>query len=323
MRLRNFFAILLLLPQLLAGEIIETAQFADLLVHLDRTDPEKMLVVCDIDNTLLRSSQHLGCVAWGEYVIAQLESKGISKWQALEIESILWKAVQPYIKVLNVDFKAPDIIHEIQKSHIPIIALTARAPDETEYSHSQLQSLGIDLSNEDTSFPSQLIFVEGHHALYDRGILFGTLFNKKSKVLFSFLEKESLFPEYIIFVDDKLNHVQDLAEACKERGIHYLGIRFSGADEQIKNFDPLLAEIEWQAFPTLISDEQAQRIVNVIFTKIKKISDDCKEPILGPRAFTYFFKENSSKHPSVPLFSFGTGGFVSQDRCPVCRSNKL
>src|SRR5581483_3453867 len=97
-----------------------------------------------------------------------------------------------------------------------------------------------------------------NNTLYDRGILFGSPHKKKSEVLFTFLGKHSFHPECILFIDDKLHHVEDLARACEEKGIEYYGIRFSAADDHVKSFDADLAEIQWRAFPTILTDEEAE-----------------------------------------------------------------
>jgi hypothetical protein len=259
MKIKEMLLAILVLPQLLIGTIYETCQFEDVLTHVERNGAKKILVVCDVDNTLLKSAQHLGSVAWGDHMIAKLERKGVPKRQAEEIESIIWRAIQPYIKVQNVDPKTPMIMHQIQDKNVSIMALTARTPEETEYTYNQLLSVGINLA--DTfGLGTHRLDMEEHDALYDQGILFGTPFNKKSKVLFAFLDKHLISPELIIFVDDKRSHVEDLSQECIERNIQYVGIRFNGADEDVKNFDPLIAEIQWEVFPVILSDEQARQI---------------------------------------------------------------
>lgn len=262
MKIKKLLFVILILPKFLMGEIIETSQFEDVLLHVEQNASKELFIVCDIDNTLLRGSQHLGSVAWGDYMVAQLERKGISKQQAEEIENILWKTVQPYVKVKLVDPKTSEVIQEIQNRKISIVGLTARSPDEVECTTNQLLSLGIDLSFEGRHpfVSTTCLSMEDRDALYDKGILFSTPFNKKSSVLFSFFEKYSIFPECIIFIDDKRSHVEDIEKACKELNIHFVGIRFSAGDEHVKNFNPLLADIQWEVFPTIISDEQAERV---------------------------------------------------------------
>lgn len=64
----------------------------------------------------------------------------------------------------------------------------------------------------------------------------------------------------------------DLPEVIRTlyEGIECIGIRYGGADEDVKQFNPLIAEIEWKAFPEILSDKQALMILkNYNFLKTK------------------------------------------------------
>lgn len=245
----NIFLVLFLFPKILFGEIIETSNFEDVLQKID----QKVCVIFDLDNTLMMADQQLGCVAWGEHVISQLEGKGILRKKAEIIENILWKAIQPHIKVRVVDKKIPGIIDDLKKQKMMILGLTARSPDEAACTINQLSSIGISFEKQ---FEEETFFLE-NETLYKDGILFGTSFNKKSEVLFAFLNKHALTPCSILFVDDKLSHLKDMEKACQSREIVYTGIRFGGADQQFKDFDPKIAAIQWELFPYIISDQKA------------------------------------------------------------------
>lgn len=253
--------IFFLYPALLKGIIVESPKFAEIEKHLEKNKTEKVLIVCDIDNTLLRAGQQLGSVAWGDHTMAELVRKGISIQDAEEIEGILWKAVQPFVKVQSVDPETPMILENIQNKGFLIFGLTARCPDEAGYTIKQLISIGIHLEKLKTQFTFESLNNEIKKPLYTHGILFGTPYNKKSQILFNFLDENRIYPECMIFIDDKLSHVEDLSMACLERNIPFFGIRFSGADECVKAFNPQIADIQWKLFPTLISDKQAEKML--------------------------------------------------------------
>lgn len=261
MLMRLLVFISFLCPIFLKGVIVESPNFAEIQNYIQDIKPEKVLIVCDIDNTLLRATQHLGSVAWGDHTIAELIHKGISKEDAEEIESILWKTVQPSVKVQNVDPKAPLILEEIQNKGFLIFGLTARCPDEEDYTIKQLLSIGINLNKLKSQFSFECLGKEIKRSSYKEGILFGTPFNKKSQILFKFLDENKIYPERIIFIDDKLSHLEDLSKACNERGVSFFGIRFSGADTYVKSFNHQIADIQWTVFPTLISDQQSEQIL--------------------------------------------------------------
>lgn len=257
----KILSILLILPSLLIANIFETPRMAEILSYLNHS-PDKLLVVCDIDNTLIKPNQFLGSVAWGEHVVAQLTNKGIDSKKAHEIEHILWETLQPHLMVETIDSETSQVIQEIQKRNIPIIALTARFPTESNYTCAQLQSVGIDFSQQKHLSPSQQFLPTEPSALYQDGVLFGTTKNKKSDVLFAFLDHASLSPECVIFVDDKQYHVEDVIHACQKRGIRCIGIRFSGADEDVNKFNPAIAEAQWKAFPAILSNGDALQMIS-------------------------------------------------------------
>lgn len=261
MWIRLITFIFLLCPIFLKGMIVESPKFTEIKKHIEKREPEKVVIACDIDNTLLRGSQHIGSVAWGDHIISELVNKGISKEKAEEIESILWQTVQPFVKVENVDSQTPAILGDIQNRGFLILGLTARCPEEADYTINQLLSIGINLGKLNRHFTFECLKNEEKKGMYKQGILFSTPFNKKSHALFKFLDENKIYPEHVIFIDDKLCHVEDLSRACNERNISFCGIRFSGADEHVKAFNHQIADIQWALFPSLISDEQAEQIL--------------------------------------------------------------
>ena len=243
---------LVVLPALLVGDITESARLVAITNHMDGVLKEKLLVICDLDNTLMQSAQQLGSVGWGEYVVDTLVGKGLSRQQAHEVEHILWETIQPRIQVRVVDSETAQILRDIQDKGVFLIGLTSRFPCESEYTFLQLHSLDINFRQ-----PERQVISTQPEALFAHGILFSTTLNRKSDVLFAFLEKNRLQPGLIIFIDDKSSNVEDIHQACVDRGIACIGIRFSGADESVRQFNPLIAEAQWEAFPVVLTDEEA------------------------------------------------------------------
>jgi hypothetical protein len=245
---------LFLMPLLVFGNIIETNRFADILDHLDVN--KRTLVICDIDNTLLESEQQLGSVAWGDHMIAELKRKGLSEWQAEEIENIYWRLVQPYISVRPVDPHTQDVVRYMQQQGVDVLGLTARAPQEAACTVAQLKAIGVAFKDEATyELPVQ------PPALYHAGILFSTPHHKKSDVLLAFLAKSQIDPAFVIYIDDKISHVQDVVQRLENEKVPCIGIRFSGADARMKEFDAHVAEIQWKAFPDLLSDDEVRQSI--------------------------------------------------------------
>lgn len=247
-----FFQLLTMIPSLLIGSIVETNRFDDILTYVDQASHHKTIVICDLDNTLIVPCEPLGSVAWAEYLQHKLQSKGVSKKDSEIIEHILWKTIQPHIEVKTVDPTTSAVIHELKKRQIPVMGLTARFPEDSGFTFAQLQSVGIDLSLQKNLPEVSLQLSLEPYASYEKGILFSTTVNKKSSTLIKFLELHQMNLECIIFVDDKHHHVEDVENACKKLGIECIGVRFSGADEYFKTFDPTKANLQWETFPNKV-----------------------------------------------------------------------
>lgn len=247
-----FFHILTMMPSLLVGSIVETNRFDDILTYINQVSPHKTIVVCDLDNTLIIPCELLGSVAWAEYLQHQLQSKGVSKKDSEVIEHILWKTIQPHIEVKTVDPKTSEVINELKKRQIPILGLTARFPEDSWFTFAQLQSVDIDLSLQKDLPQVSLQLPLEPYALYEKGVLFSTTINKKSAVFIKFLELHKMDLGCVIFLDDKLHHVEDVENACKKLGIECIGVRFSGADEYFKTFNSSKADLQWEIFPNKI-----------------------------------------------------------------------
>lgn len=245
---------LTIMPSLLTGKIIETDLFGEVINHLS---PNTM-IFCDLDNTLIEASQQFGSVQWGDIYRRQLIESGESPEKAEEIVNNLWLQMLSIITMRLVDAEAPGIIQKIQQNGHVVLGLTARYPEEAQYTHPQLDQVGIYFDNR---FSDREFFFHAP-VLYENGILFcGT--NKKSEVLIAFLKQLNLFPQKIIFIDDKLSHVQDLEHALAPLNIDYVGIRFSKADKRIEEYDHKIVDIQLELFPPFISDEEAYQLLSM------------------------------------------------------------
>ena len=84
-----------------------------------------------------------------------------------------------------------------------------------------------------------------HLCFYKRGILFSGN-NDKGQSLDCFFDVMDYHPEMVIFVDDKMMHLLSVEKALEAHCIPFVGIRYSGCDERVRNFDPAKSEAQWQ-----------------------------------------------------------------------------
>lgn len=244
---------------MLYAKLIESPHYDEILNHLHLAPFTKTLVLTDIDNTIMHAASHLGSCEWGEHLLQDLMKKGVSENEAQSIEGILWKTVQPHIPIQLVDPKTPDIISGLQRLGIQVLGLTARAPHDSDYTHKQLKSLGIDLSK----FKAIRTELDLQHpALFEDGIIFANSYNKKSEALITFMQQHNFYPDFVIYIDDRLHHLHDVTEVLKPLGINCIGIRLSQADAKANEFQAEIADMQWKAFPKLISDSEARKMLS-------------------------------------------------------------
>lgn len=250
--------ILLFSPLLLWGKMVETSSFSDIYQYIEDSET---LIVSDLDNTIMESTRHLGSNQWGEYIIKKLLDDGdVNTYDEATIAAgPIWRKIQAYIDVRPVEPTIPTIIKDLQERGIVVLGLTSRLPGDASYTREQLQSI-------DVSFETPLISSEYYewfiqdHAIYEQGILYCSFKNFKSDVLSHFFNTINHQPKRIIFIDDKWSHIKDLEKAFQGTEIEYIGVRYSGADERVNSFDPEIAEIQLNALPEILSDEEAARL---------------------------------------------------------------
>lgn len=250
--IKSIFVLLLSYHTILISSIIDTNSFETILPYVTKDT----LIFCDLDNTLIESTRQIGSTQWSDYISSQLNSSDQHKQKKSKVLSFCWRTVQPYLEVRTVDPRTHEIIQHIQNNQIVVHGLTARFPAEIEYTHEQLLSVNINLARH-VLISEKIIFPFEQPVVYDRGIIFCG-HNSKGTALNAFLAATGHRPKRIIFLDDKWNHVRNVEKALSDSGIEYIGVRFGGSDERVKSFNPGAANVQFQALPQVLSDEEAQ-----------------------------------------------------------------
>jgi FMN phosphatase YigB (HAD superfamily) len=254
MGLKKIFLACCLIPQLLFSVIIETDRFSDILLYAEADT----LILCDVDNTLIRPTQQVGSVPWRSHIRDKAQKAGFSQEEASDLLDHFWIFVQPLLTIQSVDPETPETLSSLRDKQLPVIGLTNREPLEIKYTSKQLSSAGITLNPTvtDKFFDLPLPFP----ARYEAGVIHCNE-NSKADALKLFLKMIGYHPKKVIFIDDRMNHVQDVEKAMSELGIEYVGIRFSKADPIVEAFDPNIADLQWLALPQIVSDTEAQEIL--------------------------------------------------------------
>lgn len=253
------------LMQSLSGTIHETTHIEDITQEVT----DETLVLFNIAEVLLDTQTSLGTQAWRKYVRKRVDAK---------THDALTLTVFELVPPISPDPKTPEIIKNLQKDGIPVLAFTSRGRHEwystqvkdvdhkTEHA---LKHVGIDFSA--TTLPSQLAQIETQFSdYYHNGIIYATNSNDKGEFLKNILETTGYRPAKIIFVDDKIDDLKAIEKEMEQLAIPFVGYAYNRTAKEHANFDPMIAHLQatWLLFYNkMVTDEHAAQLKAELYTK--------------------------------------------------------
>ncbi len=173
-------------------------------------------------------------------------------------------------KTMLISEEWPDVIQRLQKDRkvygltkMETGAIGAIASMEM-WRYEELKSKGITFTPTFYDTPEMLVLsdpVVPFPSTFYRGI-FITGSYPKSKVVQAYLQKEK--PEQIVFVDDRLEYLQDVSDECKRQNIPFLGVHFVGMENFVETPNPKVAEFQKHSLLEKIQwfeDEEAEKSI--------------------------------------------------------------
>ncbi len=202
------------------------------------------LVIFDIDNTLAHPTEELSSDEWFCHLVDKKMAQGHDY-----LTAIYYALPVTYYAQFNVDLEpteniVPFLTSQLIKYNIPIMALSTRSLFVAERTLEQLENIDIQFLVPDFS-QDDLVLSMPHPCFYKNSILFGGN-NDKGQALLCLFDYMNYYPEKIIFVDDKMKYLISVEKALQSYNISFIGIRYSGCDERVNNFDPEKAESQWR-----------------------------------------------------------------------------
>lgn len=261
MKKNIYFVLVFLQACLLNAQIVETKKMEQILSHIS---PDT-LVIFDLDNTLLEPVQELGSDQYYYSRIQDLVKQGHDTVEARKKALREWSTLQCATHVKLCEPGSDKIVKEIQDKKIMTMGLTTRGLGMSTRTIEQLESLNIDLtktapSQEEFHFMNANSAKEVHGVLYKSGILF-TAGTDKGEALRKFLEKSHTHPKAIVFINDKESHLSEVEKYAEAHKIPFIGLRYGYTDEKVKNFRKDLADIQREHFGKILSNEEAEKLL--------------------------------------------------------------
>jgi hypothetical protein len=249
-------------PQNLRASTDDLGMVADMALQLaGRHGPDQVLVVFDIDNTLLAMEQGLGSDQWYYWQETLQEEDPCSDLlvgNRLEGQGALFFAgamrpTQP---------DGPAQVRRLQDAGLKVIAITSRGPEYRLQTFRELRRAGI--SFWPSALPPQRGYAETfvpvggtRPARYEDGV-FLTAGQHKGEMLRALLNKTGTPPpKTVVVADDKAYSLGDMMSTFKGSETAIIAWRYSREDANVAAFQPREAAEQWQAARPALLEIQA------------------------------------------------------------------
>lgn len=245
----------------------ETADLADVtadaLALAEQIDKNRILMVFDIDNTIMAMEQGLGADQWYEWQ-KELANNDPCNTQNVGNRFAAQGAIYFASAMRPTQDDAARQVKIIQESGIPVIALTSRGPDYRLQTFRELRRNGFSFARSAIGpvGTDKLPFIpveNGRLSRYEDGI-FMTAGQHKGQMLTALLQKTgTALPTVIVMADDKQKNLDAVKETFSELEVPVRAWRYTGEDGTVQNFDPEQAATRWQAIEGAL--QQIQQVL--------------------------------------------------------------
>lgn len=204
------------------------------------------LLIYDIDNTIFEPVGNYGSDQWFYYLHKVYQMDGFCREESEEKALDLWNHTQSLIKVRPVEPCTPNLIKDHQAMGVKIIAMTARTPSIADVTMGQLKSIDVNFADSTISNTGTMRLIHSScvgDLLFIDGVFFVGEKNSKGDSLMLLLQALNYTPENVVFVDDRLRHLEAVEKNLKSREIPFKGYRYGGADKKVRAFDDFTSEI--------------------------------------------------------------------------------
>ncbi|HEX4414711.1 MAG TPA: DUF2608 domain-containing protein [Lacipirellulaceae bacterium] len=251
-----------------AGEMIDADDFAEVGAKVEqythKIKPEKVLLVLDIDNTLLAMDSPLGSDQWFEWQRYLIAHEPSSKYAVsptfnglIEAQGLLYDVSHMHPPQPNL----PGLMRRTQELGIRTLVLTSRGPEFRAATEREFERNGYDFAKtalpvrdaaHGTFVPYDAEHLDGSgltkdevHKFqlskakpvnYENGILM-TSGQNKGAMLLVLLNQAKEQPEAIVHDDDNIRHVANVYTAVHDRGHEITAFHYTKEDANVKAFD--------------------------------------------------------------------------------------
>jgi len=244
-----------------ASGMIESSDLRDVqsqAEHLARlAGKDEVLLVYDLDNTLLAMQQELGSDQWYYWQkdlqkVDRCDSRLVTDLLAAQGALFHISAMRP------TQDDAAQLVSSMQKQGFKSIILTSRGPEFAASSFRELRRNQLDFSHSAIGTGSGQILEfkpasDARLTRYENGVYF-TAGQHKGQMLLALLKQTgTAVPRAIVMADDKADNLQHVLDAFADQPVSVQALRYNREDAQIAVFDGDQTVKEWRlAEPALL-----------------------------------------------------------------------
>ena len=223
----------------------------DTLKLIELTDRKGILVVFDIDNTLLAMEQGLGSDQWYDWQKQLSEDDQCNPRNVgdrFAVQGALY-----FVSAMRLTQQdGAKQVRTIQDEGVPVIALTSRGMNYQLQTFRELRRNNLNFSYSaigpeggiDEPF---MPVADGRLSLYEDGV-FLTAGQHKGEMLYALLEKTGTpLPRVIVMIDDKQYNLDAIKETFLALNIPVRAWRYTGEDKNVREFNTDQADKRWKA----------------------------------------------------------------------------
>ena len=252
----------------LTAGLTDTADFAEVgasvVQYAHKVNPERILLVLDIDNTLLSMDNPLGSDQWFEWQRYLIDHEPESKYKVadsfnglLEAQGLLYNVSHMHPPQENL----PGMIRRLQALGVRTLVLTSRGPEFRAATERELRRNGYDFAKSampvrnipggnflpyDSEHPEKdgltkeeldkFNLGKPRPINYENGIMM-TAGQHKGAMLLTLLNDAKDDIDAIVYDDDNIRHVANVYSAVLARGKEITAFHYTREDPNIKKFD--------------------------------------------------------------------------------------